>query len=321
MDSSKLAVPQRMAILFPCLILTMLPLLSCEGDGKKKPKGTADKVGLKKPKVYKVKTHKNLAYVADKKKVGRRKLDLYLPKSTEGFPLFMYIHGGAWISGDKSQYSKIGKSFASQGIAFAIINYRLSTRSNGVQHPDPVLDGAAAVHWLKKNAKTYGYMDDCIVVGGHSAGAHMTGLLTLDPTYLGKFEEKTSVIAGAIGLEGIYDIPGLIKRWPDYRGDFIALAFGSELGWSAASPQSYCNGKEKAPWLVIHSPKDELVDMPQSENFVKALTTKGVTTTFFNKLDSSHFGTVQDLGSKKGRETEAQIVKFIKGLVEARKKS
>lgn len=320
MHSSKLAVPQRRALLFPCLILAMFPLLSCEGDGKKKSKDSEDKLGTKKAKVYKVKTHKSLSYVADKK-VGRRKLDLYLPKTTERFPLFLYIHGGAWISGDKSQYSKMAKSFASRGIAVAVINYRLSTRSNGVKHPDPVSDGAAAVQWLKKNAKTYGYMDDCIVVGGHSAGAHMTGLLTLDPTYLAKREEKTSVIAGAIGLEGIYDIPGLIKRWPDYRGDFIALAFGSELGWSAASPQSYCNGKEKTPWLVIHSPKDELVDMPQSENFVKALKAKGVATSFFKKLDSSHFGTVQNLGSKKGKETEDQIVDFINGLVEARKKS
>lgn len=318
MDSSKMSVSRRIAVLCPCLILCLLPLMSCEGDGKKKGKDSSEKVDTK-SKVYKVKVQKNLAYVSGK--VGRRKLDLYLPKNIQSPPpLFMYIHGGAWITGDKSQYSKLGKAFASRGIAVAIINYRLSTRSNGSRHPDPVHDGAAAIHWLKKSAKTYGYRDDCIVVGGHSAGAHMTGLLTLDPTYLAKLEEKTSVIAGAIGLEGIYDIPALVKRWPDYRGDFIALAFGSEIGWSAASPQSYCNGKEKTPWLVIHSPKDELVDMPQSENFVKALKAKSVEVSFFKNLESSHFGTVTNLGSKKGQETEDQMVKFINGLAEARKK-
>jgi kynurenine formamidase len=301
--------------LFFCFTLILLPLLSCEGDGKKKVRKNK---GAVKSKHYTVKSHRNLVYVSDKE-VGRRKLDLYIPKGADSPPLFLYIHGGAWITGDKSLYSKLGRGLAARGIATAIINYRLSSRANKIRHPSATLDGAAAVYWLQQNAKKYGYDSSCFVVGGHSAGAHMTGLLLLDPGYLGSFEVKPSSIAGAIGLEGIYDIPRLVKRWPDYRNDFLEVAFGPDKGWGRASPQSHVKQrKDKCPWLIIHSPKDELVDIPQSESFVKALKDKGATVKFFAELSSSHFGTVKNIGGRKDKVTEL-IVDFIHKLKRTKK--
>jgi kynurenine formamidase len=302
----------RMSIVLSYLTLFILPLLSCEGDNKKKSAVDKSKLKAKKAKIYAVKSHRNIAYIADKRP-GRRKLDLYIPKSEKPRPLFLYIHGGAWISGDKSAYSKLGKGLAAQGIAVAILNYRLSSRSNSIKHPAATLDGAAAFHWLRGNGKKYNYDSDCIVVGGHSAGGHMTGLLLLDPTYLGAVGEKASNVAGAIGIEGIYDIPGLVKKWPEYRGDFIERAFGSDVGWVGASPQNHMGSnkeKTKSRWLIIHSPKDELVDLPQSDNFVKALKKDGHTVESYQKLTTSHFDTVKDIGAKKDALTK-EIVDFV----------
>ena len=95
---------------------------------------------------YKIKVVRHLPYVADKK-VGRRKLDLYLPRTEKKGPLLLYIHGGAWIAGDKRSSAHIGKALARKGIATAIINYRLAAPDKD-GHPAATLDGAAAFAWL-----------------------------------------------------------------------------------------------------------------------------------------------------------------------------
>ena len=51
-------------------------------------------------------------------------LDIYLPDANS-FKVFVYIHGGGMIGGDKSNAKIVGEYVASQGIAFVSVNYRL----------------------------------------------------------------------------------------------------------------------------------------------------------------------------------------------------
>jgi acetyl esterase/lipase len=84
-------------------------------------------------------------------------LDLYLPKTPDQPPpLIVYIHGGAWVDRDKkgtsqflfssicsslnsecTDYEHLGRLWASQGVAVAVINYRLSPKEKNAspQHP------------------------------------------------------------------------------------------------------------------------------------------------------------------------------------------
>src|SRR5947209_15440541 len=55
----------------------------------------------------------------------RHKLDLYLPRGCDNFPVVMFVHGGAWRHGDKDFlgiYIKLGKSLAKQSIGLAVPN-------------------------------------------------------------------------------------------------------------------------------------------------------------------------------------------------------
>src|SRR4051812_30722113 len=83
-----------------------------------------------------VKTIKDVAYYegpdAHKSKL---KLDLFLPEGKKDFPVVLFVHGGAWLHGDKSFmgfYSALGASLARQGIGCVVTNYRLSP---AVKHP------------------------------------------------------------------------------------------------------------------------------------------------------------------------------------------
>jgi acetyl esterase/lipase len=231
-------------------------------------------------------------------------LDLYLPgteptsttptkSSAEKvglFPVFLFIHGGAWISGDKAEYAGIGKSFATQGIAVAVINYRLSGSSGSgeVAHVQDGNDAVTALKWLVANTEKYHLNSKRIFVGGHSAGAQITGIIAAQ-------KDLATQVAGFIGLEGIYDIEKLVELRPQYIDQFIATSFTrNKAAWQSASPQRK-PFSVPIPWVIVHSEKDELVELSQSEQFVEHLRHFHIAVDYYKARTPNHFEAVAAL--------------------------
>src|SRR5262245_20248293 len=76
----------------------------------------------------------------------RHRLDLYLPKGKRDVPVMMFVHGGGFTVGIKDQYAFVGQVFAANGIAAAVIRYRLSPKTT---YPGHVQDVARAFAWLR----------------------------------------------------------------------------------------------------------------------------------------------------------------------------
>lgn len=209
----------------------------------------------------------------------------YLPALKPGAkksPILIYVHGGAWVSGDKSQYQKLGKKLSEQGLCVLVANYSLAPKA---QHPKPVQEIVAILK--KANSSTSAGCDaQRIFLMGHSAGAHLIAFL--DSAFL------EQGVKGYIGLEGIYDLPDLAKKWPTYKEQFLKAEFGPEKNWVEASPARWPL-KSKAPWLLIHSEKDELVDPQQTENFAGHLRNLGIPLEIMILKTESHFGVVDSL--------------------------
>src|SRR5689334_510250 len=91
----------------------------------------------KKETKYEVVVEKNVAYKDKDADKVRHKLDLYLPKDAKDYPVFFFIHGGAWRFGSKDGMGRHGRMFARRGIGFVAINYRLSPK---VKHPEHIKD-------------------------------------------------------------------------------------------------------------------------------------------------------------------------------------
>ncbi|KAF8978786.1 Kynurenine formamidase [Entomortierella lignicola] len=224
-------------------------------------------------------------------------LDLYYPSSPRSphGSLIIFVHGGAWRSGDKSGFVEMAKNLAnSTKDTVAVVNYTLSIAAvkddptsvpPEAQHPKHVQDVAAAIGYLYKQASDHGgYNHDQIFLVGHSAGGHITGLLALRPDlYLEPVEARLSLskgtlhsaIRGVIGVEGIYNVDSLLRRWPSYR-DFVIQAFGSD-------PEALINGSpdgQRVPssqtfaisyYAVIQSNQDELVEREQAIEYYSHL--------------------------------------------------
>jgi acetyl esterase/lipase len=106
------------------------------------------------------------------------RLDLYPPAgTTSGLPTLLYLHGGGWAVGDKSDAAvERLMPIVASGFAVASVNYRLVP---SVSYPAPVHDVKAAVRWLRANAVKYGLDPDRIAIGGFSAGGHLASLAAL----------------------------------------------------------------------------------------------------------------------------------------------
>jgi acetyl esterase/lipase len=137
---------------------------------------------------------------------GKNRLDLYLPKDEKDYPVLFFVHGGAWIHGDKDHfglYSNFGIQWARSGVGVIVTNYRLSP---GVKHPEHVRDVAKAFDWTHGHIAGYGGRPDRMFVCGHSAGGHLVSLLATDEQYLKEVGLGPEAIRGVISLSGVYRV-------------------------------------------------------------------------------------------------------------------
>jgi len=216
-------------------------------------------------KSYDVEVQSDVAYRTDKDADPvKHKLDIYTPKGLKDFPVMMFVHGGAWKSGNKGMYQVLGKAFAKQGIGTVIINYRLSDKSGKVKHPDHIKDVASAFAWVHANIGKYGGRNDRIFICGHSAGAHLVALLATDETYLKEHKLGLENIRGVMPLSGVFEItPG-----------FFAFndPFGKEPEICKAASPIYQVKAKHPPFLICYADKDFPTIDKMSENFCKKLT-------------------------------------------------
>lgn len=127
-------------------------------------------------------------------------LDIYEPiDAPENRPVIIFIYGGGYIGGSRTQFTQAGQYFAERGWVAISIEYRL-VRDHGtvpqawydavMQAPIPQgqkdqalaiyaasRDAKAAVRWVYANAETYQINTDYISVLGGSAGAGLAIML------------------------------------------------------------------------------------------------------------------------------------------------
>jgi acetyl esterase/lipase len=130
----------------------------------------------------------------------RCKLDLYLPDAeVKNFRTIVWFHGGGLEGGAKSDKGTVGlaRTFASNGVAVAVAEYRLSPK---VTYPAYVDDAAAAVAWTLAHIGEYGGDPSHVFVGGHSAGGYLAAAIGFDPKYLAKYKVDTKSIAGLMPM-------------------------------------------------------------------------------------------------------------------------
>lgn len=144
-------------------------------------------------------TEKNIPYYPDTTydnyKLERCRLDIYYTKGAKDLPVIIWFHGGGLTGGNR----EIPEALKNKGVVVIGVGYRLSPK---VSVPAIIEDAAAATAWVFKNASKYGISNKKIVVSGHSAGAYLGLMITLDKSYLAKHQIDANQIAELVSFSG-----------------------------------------------------------------------------------------------------------------------
>lgn len=152
----------------------------------------------------------------------RQRFDLFAPSSpppAEGWPVVVFFYGNGWVPGDNGQYGWVGQAVASKGFVVAVADYRGVPE---VVFPTFIEDAALAAAGVADAAAAHGGDPERLGVMGHSSGAHLAMMITLDRRYLAAVG-RSGAIKAAVGLAGPYeflpfDVPASINafsRAPD----------------------------------------------------------------------------------------------------------
>lgn len=248
---------------------------------------------------YKVDSHLNIPYYegpdADPRK---HKLDLFIPRETQDFPVLFFIHGGGWSTGDRKLYGYIGKVFARNGIGTVVTSYRLSPK---VKHPAHIEDVARAFAWTHQNIAKYGGRTDRIFVSGQSAGGHLAALLCTDGTYLQAHGLTLKAIRAAIPISGIYS----------FRPDELGIVIGKGAAAAAsASPINHVSGDEP-PFLILLAASDIPRCDRMSNELRDSLAARGVPAECQTIPQRNHLTIIFQMALSDGDRTAQAMLSYI----------
>lgn len=202
-------------------------------------------------------------------------LDIYtLDHTNKLAPTIVFIHGGAWIGGDKSHwgYKQINTFRDNQFISVSInypttqehsahtlsianLNITLQTKCT-YKHPAHILSIAKTLQWIQDSIQFYGGDPHNIILIGHSAGAHLAALAVTNQKYI---LEHTRFNLSNIKLVCLIDGGSYLTLptgQPDtqYADAFYQVVGSDQKNWEDFTPGNHITStKQIPPMFLIYS--------------------------------------------------------------------
>ncbi|TRC97932.1 alpha/beta hydrolase [Mesorhizobium sp. WSM4303] len=231
---------------------------------------------------------------------GPAKLDIYAPDGARGLPVVLFVHGGTWQFGKRSQVGAKPAFLLANGFCFVSIDYRMLPEADVATQAGDV---EKAYAYVRANIAKHGGDPDRIVGMGHSAGCHLIAL--------------TGMRGGLPGVAGLilddtraYDLAALEKSGGMVRA--YARVFSDPSQWAALSPASHIDGRKHPPTFIAYSRADGRDE--QSTAFAERLRATGTAVTLFDGSAYTHMSINHDFGED-GDALTAATLAFLKSTV------
>jgi acetyl esterase/lipase len=246
--------------LFPVFFLSFI-FIACQ---KESSEGT---------QANKEQTILNVSYGTD----TAQRMDVYLPanRTTTETGVLVLIHGGAWSTGDKTEFNEYIPVLKERlpGYAFFNINYRLAQLPSTHLFPTQENDVKTAFSAIVAKADEYRFNKEKLAVLGASAGAHLA--------LLQSYKNSTPRVKAVVDMFGPTDLAALYNSLstPIERFAFQSLLSGTPSTnpamYQAASGINFVSA-QSPPTLILHGGADPLVPVSQSTTLKAKLETFNV---------------------------------------------
>jgi acetyl esterase/lipase len=265
-----------------------------------------------------VRVVRNIDYAGDGLRAHRLDIIRRRHDPPSGAPVFVYIHGGGWVIGDKREQGfPLLYELARRGWVGVTVNYRLSPRATW---PDHVVDCKRAIAWVRRHIEDYGGDPRFVAVSGGSAGGHLAALVALsagDPAFQPGFEDRDTAVAACVPFYGVYDMTGS-RGSPRYAEGLMKMlerwVFKKRLAddrsvFEQASPLHRVHAGAP-PFLVVHGSHDSLVPVADARVFVDALRAVSHAPVLYAELPYTQHA-FDVLVSRRSAHTVAATVRFL----------
>lgn len=255
---------------------------------------------------------KNIPYVDPANE--RQMLDVYSPPNAKKLPVVFWIHGGGWQAGDKAGVQPKAQAFVDKGFVFVSTNYRLLP---DVDMATIIRDVAKSIHWVHDHIAEYGGDPQRLLVMGHSAGAQLAAIVSIDERYLKAEGLSLAIIKGCVPVDGdTYDVPAIIETAETRRrvhglpqakvGHREKFGSSPEKHRDFSAVTHVAKGKGIPPFFILYVAEHPDTSS-QAQRLGNTLKDAGLPVTLFGGKETTHNKINVDLGLADDPATKAMF--------------
>lgn len=225
------------------------------------------------------------------------KLDIFRTKRQKA-PIFIFIHGGAWLHGSAKDYAFAAENFVNAGAHYLVPDFIAVDKANGDLRV-MAAQVRRAIAWTYRNAAVFDGDPDRLYIGGHSSGGHLCGV-ALVTDWQKEFGLPPTIVKGGVCMSGMYDMkPVRLSK----RGNYVKFTDAME---NAMSSQRHLDLLH-APVVITYGSNETPEFQRQNRDFAAAVKAAGKPMRLIEAANYNHFEMGESTGNPYGPNGRAAL--------------
>jgi arylformamidase len=213
-------------------------------------------------------------------------------------PIFVFIHGGAWLGGEAKNYAFPAEMIVNAGAHYVALDF-IAIKEAGGDLRIMAEQVRRAIAWVYRNADKFDGDRDRLYIGGHSSGGHLCGV-ALVTDWQNDFGLPGNMVKGGLCMSGMYDMkPVRLSK----RGSYVKFTDEME---QAMSSQRHLD-LLRAPILVTYGTHETPEFQRQNRDFAAAVKAAGKPVEIVEARHFNHLEILESLGNPYGPNGRAAL--------------